>query len=219
MLIFGTKGTPTLVFPTETGRFDEWENQGMIQAVQEQVHEGYNQVFCVDCIADECFLNKKADPCNRIVRHTQYVMYILDEVLPFIFERNSNPYLISTGVGLGAYYSLFLAFRYPQHFKKVLGLSGCYNIKSYLDEFSNDQVSFNNPVDFIPNINDGELLKKLNSLDIRLLSYNNDRNKEANMEISETLWTQFIEHQFFILDENANNKWSLIPSMFKEHLI
>ena len=28
MLVFGKEGTPVIVFPTENGRFFEWEDQG-----------------------------------------------------------------------------------------------------------------------------------------------------------------------------------------------
>lgn len=219
MLVFGDQGTPVIVFPTEQGRFYEWEEQGVIEAVREQIEAGYNQLYCLDCVAGECFLNSSADPSTRMVRHTQYLMYILDEVLPFIYKRNPIPFLINTGVGLGAYYSLLLALKYPEHFNKVLGLAGYYNIKLHFNGFYDENVYFNNPVDFITNLNDAEILKSLNNLDIRLLSYTNDPNKEAVGKMSEILWMKFIEHQLYIWNKETGNPWSLIPSMFKEHLI
>lgn len=219
MLVFGKEGTPVIVFPTENGRFFEWEDQGVVQGVQEHIDAGYNQLFCVDSVADECFLNKNVDPYTRMMRHSQYMLYILDEVLPFIAVRNPNSYIINTGVGLGAYYSLLLALKHPLYFKKVLGLSGYYCIRNYLDGFYDKNVYSNNPLDFIPNINETETLKNLSTVDIRLLSYNNDAFVEASREISNKLWLKFIEHQFYIWDENSGDPWYLIPAMFKEHLI
>lgn len=219
MLVFGKEGTPVIVFPTEKGRFFEWEDQGVIQEVQEHIESGYNQLLCVDCVADECFLNKNVDPYTRMMRHSQYMMYILDEVLPFIAARNTNSYIINTGVGLGAYYSLLLALKHPLYFKKVLGLSGYYCIKHHLDDFYDKNVYFNNPVDFTPNINEAGILKNLSMLDIRLLSFNNDEYVEASREMSDKLWLKFIEHRLHIWDEDTGDPWYLIPSMFKEHLI
>lgn len=219
MLIFGKEGTPVLIFPSDNGRFFEWEDQGVIASVQEQIEEGYNQFFCLDSICDESLLNADVDPYTRIMRHKQYLSYIMEEVVPFVSEINHNPYLINTGTGLGAYYSLLLALKHPASFDKVIAFSGYFDIKPQLDGFYDDNVYLNNPVDFIPNLNDEKMLNQLGTLDIRLLNYQNDVNREATWRMSETLWLKFIDHQYYVWDESAGDPWTLIPAMFKEHLI
>lgn len=218
MLIFGSEGTPVLIFPTENGRYYEWEDNGAMEEVSQQINEGYNQFFCVDTLATESFLNSDVDPYTRLMRESQYQMHIMEEVLPMISEVNANPYLINAGAGLGAYQALNFALKYPDTFSKVIGISGYYDINVHLDGFKDDNSYFNNPVEFMPNMNNELMLKSISSIDIRLLSYLNDPNREASEKMSEILWMKFIDHEFYMWDEETHDLWTLLPGMFSEHL-
>ena len=56
LLVFGHGGTPVLVFPTSMGRFYEYEDRGMIDAVRWKLDRGELQAFCVDSVdAAKCF--------------------------------------------------------------------------------------------------------------------------------------------------------------------
>lgn len=219
MLVFGKEGTPVIIFPSENGRFFEWEDQGVISAAQFQIENGYNQFFCVDSLASESFLNKNVDPYVRVVREIQYQDYIIDEVVPFISDQNSNPFIISAGFSLGAYQALNLALKHPNSINKAICISGNYDINIYLDGFKDDNTYFNNPIEFIPNLNDLSILDSISSIDIRLISYLNDQNRDATQRMSDTLWLKFINHELYIWDEKTSNAWSLIPSMFVDNLI
>ena len=48
LLVFGHAGARVLVFPTSQGRFFEWEDQGMPEALGDQIRNGWIQLFCVD---------------------------------------------------------------------------------------------------------------------------------------------------------------------------
>jgi esterase/lipase superfamily enzyme len=219
ILVFGKEGTPVLIFPTGEGSFHEWEDQGVMNEVQEQIENGYNQFFCVDSVVQESYLNKDVDPYVRLMRENQYQMYIMDEVLPLISEENPNPYLITAGAGLGAYQSLLFALKYPYSINKVISISGHFDINVHLDGFKDDNSYFNNPIEFLPNMNDESLLKAISSLDIRLISYLNDPNRDHTLKMSDILWMKFIEHEHNIWNENTEDLWSLLPSMFKTNLL
>jgi esterase/lipase superfamily enzyme len=219
MLIFGKEGTPVIIFPQGQGSFFEWEDTGGLDTLQEQIEKGYNQFFCVDNVADESFLNEDVDPYVRVMRENQYEMYILDEVLPFISEQNTNPYLILAGAGMGAYHSLKMALKQPDLFHKVIGMSGNYDINVHLDGFKDDNSYYNNPIEFIPNLNDEKILKAISAVDIRLISYLNDPNREATRKMSDTLWMKFINHNHFVWEEETQNPWKLFPGMLKDNLI
>lgn len=218
LLIYGTEGTPVIIFPTAHGDYTEWENHGGIDAIAEQVEEGYNQVFCVDGFAGESFLNAAIEPIARINRFSHYQSYLMDELLPFISDENSNPYIITTGVAIGAYCALLMALKYPTNFQKVIGLCGYYDIRVHMDEFFDDNVYFNNPVEFIPNLNDEKLLKMISNVDIRLLNYLNDPNKDDTQIMSDLMWMKFIEHEHYVWNEEADNMWDLVPRMLKDNL-
>jgi esterase/lipase superfamily enzyme len=219
MLVFGTGGTPVLIFPSDHGRFHEWEDQGIMGEVQEQIENGYNQFFCVDSVAIESYLNKDVDPFVRLMRENQFQMYIMDEVLPLISEENSNPYLISAGVGLGAYQALIFALKYPYSFNRLISISGYYDINAYLDGFKDENSYYNNPIEFMPNLNNSSLLKAISSVDIRLISYLNDPNRDQSLKMSDILWLKGIEHKHTVLHEEVDNIWSMLPSSFKANLL
>ena len=218
ILVFGKEGTPVLIFPTEHGNFFEWEDQGIMDFVEEQIDLGYNQFFCVDSIDNESFLNKDVDPYTRVIRENQYQMYIKDEVMPLIQEYNTNPYLITAGTGLGAYHSLVFTLKFPKLVDKVLAISGYYDINVYLNGFKDDNSYYNNPIEFIPNLHDEEILRDISTVDIRLLSYLNDPNRDATEKMSEILWLKFIDHEHYVWEEETKNPWTLVPSMFKDNL-
>ncbi len=177
MLVFGKGGTPVLVFPTDHGRFFEWEDHGTIDQFTEQLESEFNQFFFVDSVSAESFLNSDVDPYTRLVREEQFELYIIDEVLPFIGDVNNTPYLITAGAELGAYQALRIALKNPELFDKVISISGYYDINVFLDGFRDDTGYFNNPIEFLPNLNDDAILKSISSLDLRLISYLNDSHK------------------------------------------
>mgnify|MGYP000028727261 CR=1 FL=1 len=216
--IFGTGGTPVLIFPSEEGGNSEWHEAGIMDALDEQISEEYNQFFCIDSVADESLLNKNAEPRQRIGRQVQYEKYIVDEVIPFVKKRNKNPFLILSGAFLGAYYAMLYALKYPRKFDKVIGISGTYDIKPYLDGHYDDTVYYNNPVDFMPNLTDQSILKQVSDIDIRLLSYANDPQRGASERMSDTLWLKNVDHNFYVWDEVISDPWKLVDSMFVEHL-
>ena len=219
MLVFGKGGTPVLVFPTDQGRFFEWEEHGAIGTFSEQIEEEYNQFFFVDSVAGESFLNKDVDPLTRVMREDQYELYIVDEVLPYINDVNSNPFVISAGAELGAYQALRLALKNSELFDKVISISGYYDINVFLDGFKDDNSYYNNPIEFIPNLNDDTILKSISSLDLRLISYLNDSNRIETLRMSDILWMKFLQHEITVWEEETSNPWTLYPIMLRENLI
>ncbi len=218
LLVFGDKGTPILVFPSEEGRFFEWEDAGLIDDLSEQINEGYNQIICVDSVAHEGLLNKSVEPYVRLSRQKQYEDYIVDEVIPFIKKQSSDDFLLATGVNLGAYFALLYALKKPQKIDKVIGVSGTYDIKPYLDGFYDDNVYYNNPIDFLPNLNEKKILKEISKVDIRLLTYGNDPQNQHSERMSDTLWLKNLEHNFYVWDERVSDPWEVVSPMLKEHL-
>jgi len=218
LITYGTSGTPVIIFPSEEGTCSEWEETGMIDALGQQIEDEYNQFYCVNSVAVESLLNKDADPSVRIRRQAQYEQYIVDELIPYIKKQNKNSYLILAGAFLGAYYAMLIALKHPDKINKVIGISGTYNIKPYLDGYYDDTVYFNNPVDFLPNINNKNTLQQISDIDMRLLSYSNDPQRSSSERMSDALWLKNIDHNFYVWDEKTSDPWNLVDSMFIEHL-
>jgi esterase/lipase superfamily enzyme len=220
LMVVGDEGTPVIVFPSAHGKFDEWDEKGVFEDVlKDQVERGFNQFFCVESFSEDTFMNDFIDPISKLVRFNRYQEYLVDELLPYISELNPNPYIINTGVGIGAYCSLLMALKHPSLFNKVIGLSGYYDIRVHLeDEFADDTVYFNNPVEFIPNLNDQKILKLISDLDIRFLNFKNDPTLNDTRRMSDILWLKFIEHEHYVWDVETDDLWTTVPQMLKDNL-
>ena len=219
LAMYGDSGTPILSFPTRGKSCEQWEEHGMTEAISLQLEEGYNQLFCVDSVDSESFLNEDIDPSKRITRHIQYESFILDEVIPYIKSNNRINYLIVAGVDLGGYHAINLALKYPKQFGKAIGISGVYDIKHLLDEFYNENIYYNNPADYMPNLNKQSLLNEIRDVDFRLVSFTNDQRKEEADQMSNILRMKFIEHELDIWDIDESEEWELWKQMLKTHII
>ena len=87
--IYGDKGTPVLVFPTQDAMSDNFENFGMIDTLSGYLNEGRIQLFCVDTVDTETWSNVWGDKGWRANRQEAYYNYIVAEVLPFIADRTA----------------------------------------------------------------------------------------------------------------------------------
>lgn len=127
-------------------------------------------------------------------------------------SRNSHECVISHGVSLGAFHAANIAFRHPQHFKKLIAFSGRYdltlNIECFndlFDGFYNNDVYFHTPIHFIPNLDCSWRLNKLREMDIKLVIGKDDPFFQNNEQLSSILSNKSISHQMLIWNERAHS--------------
>ncbi|MDQ4075999.1 MAG: alpha/beta hydrolase-fold protein [Chloroflexota bacterium] len=217
LLIFGHAGARVLVFPTSKGRFYEWEDRGMIGAMSWQISQGWFQFYCIDSVDAESWYNYGAHPGYRPFRHNQYEQYILNEVVPLMWRINPTPYLITTGASFGAYHAMNIALRHPNTFQRVLGLSGIYDISSWVHGHHDNNVYFNNPVDYVKSAHDSHQLHQLRQLNIIMAVGEHDPNIGHNRYFSDLLWDKGIWHAFRIWDGWAHD-WPWWRQMLQQYI-
>ncbi len=169
LVVYGHYGLPMLVFPTSGG--DEWEHQdqGMISTLAPFIDAGRIKIFTVAAITNESLYNKGAHPFHRSWMQHQYDGYVREEVVPFIHSHNRGVQPITTmGASLGAYHAANTLFKHPDVVKRCYALSGVYDIKRFMDGMYDDNVYFNNPVDYLANLDDGWVRDQLASCDIHI---------------------------------------------------
>ena len=69
LLVFGSRGARVVVFPTRQGRFFDYENWGLVSALEKQINDGCLQLFCVDSIDSESLYCERCPPQARLARH------------------------------------------------------------------------------------------------------------------------------------------------------
>jgi esterase/lipase superfamily enzyme len=217
LLVFGHAGARVLAFPTSMGSFFQWEDTGMITTLGDQLENGDLQIFCVDSVDGESWYAKGRPPAERAWRHVQYDRYILNEVLPFTSQHNANPLLITTGTSFGAYHAVNFAFRYPYLVDRVIGMSGLYDIKTFTGGYTDDNVYFNSPIDFMKNEHDPARLKALRHIDIILAIGRDDSNFPNNECLSGLLWSNDIWHSLRIWD-GWGHDWPWWQKMIRTYI-
>ncbi|HEY8897203.1 MAG TPA: alpha/beta hydrolase-fold protein [Niastella sp.] len=213
LLVFGHAGTSVLFFPTRTARFYDYENWKIVAALQDKIVQGQLQLFCVDSVDAESFY-APVPPTAKISRHLQYERYILQEVLPLIMLRSNFTGLTAAGCSLGGYHAVNLAFKYPGYFNKVLAMSARFDLTlsaqtfpDLLNGYIDQNVYYNMPSMYMPNLTDATLLEKIRKLNISLVIGKEDPFFENNKHLSAVLTSKNISHTLYIWDDEAHRPY------------
>jgi esterase/lipase superfamily enzyme len=164
-LRFGTSGLPLLVFPTSLGRFYQWEDFGMVNALADKIEAGWIQLFCVDSVDGESWYAKDRPARERVERHLAYERYILDE---FLSRVPTAP--VAAGASFGALHALLFTLRRPERFSGFIGLSGAFDTRVWLDGYFDDDVYYTNPLAFLPGLSAEEYVAPLRTMEKRVIA-------------------------------------------------
>ena len=163
--VYGQGGVPVLALPARGGRFYDWENNGMPEAVAQLLNAGTIQFFCADSIDTESLLAGDALPRRRAEMQEKYFLYLTTELAPRILELNAAADkaeaapLWCAGVDTGAYQAVNCRLRRPELFAGAIGLSGLYDVSRFFGSETDDLILRNSPIAALHE--DGILNKKL----------------------------------------------------------
>jgi len=159
--IYGSAGKPVLVFPSMCGRFYDYEDYGMIDAVHEFIDEGLYQFFTVDSVDAQSWAHRDVPPGERAARHEDYDRYITEEIAPFVRARcGEDAKMLATGVSMGGYHSANFFFRHPDLFDALISLSGLFQLRMFVGDYVDDNVYFNSPLLYLPHLEDPWYLER-----------------------------------------------------------
>lgn len=217
LLVFGWGGARLLVFPTSMGRYFEWEDRGMMDALGEHISRGWVQVFCVDSVDSESWYAKYRHPHDRAARQFDYENYIVREVLPFTQMVNGNPFLMAAGASFGAYHAVTMGLRNPHLFNRVIGMSGLYDIREQTDGFYDDTIAAQNPSHFVSTLSDHGHLEALRRMDIILATGRDDSFVGNNEYLSRILWEKGVGNALRLWDGWAHD-WPWWKDMIRMYV-
>ena len=87
--VYGHAGVPVLALPARGGRFYDWENNGMPDAIAQLLNEGKVQLFCADAVDGEGLLNGDLPQRRRAELQEKYFVYLTAELAPRILTLNN----------------------------------------------------------------------------------------------------------------------------------
>ena len=164
--VYGHAGKPVIVFPSQGGRFYEYEDFGMVEACAPSINDGRVQLFTMDSIDNQSWCNFSAHPADRARRHNDYDRYIADEVASFIRSRGNMGKYLSTGCSMGGYHAANFFFRHPDVFDALICLSGLMQLHMFIGDYSDENVYFNTPLAYLPGLADPAILDQYRRSDI-----------------------------------------------------
>jgi len=213
MLVFGHSGYPVIIFPTTMGRFYEAKDFKLIESARWFVEQGIVQLYCPDSINDISWYNRSIHPGEKVRRHQMYDKTILEELVEKVRWNTPSGKVAVAGCSFGGYHAANFAFRHPELVSHMISMSGAFSITSFMDGFFDDNVYFNNPMDFVPNMNHPDLW----NMKIILGTSEWDICRPSNQELSTILKNKNVNHWY---DERGwqEHDWPLWKEMFPHYL-
>ncbi len=223
LLIFGHAGAKVLMFPTRDGRFWEYEKLDVVASLASKVAAGQLQLYCIEGLARETFYDAWRHPAERIRRHAAFEDYLLHEVLPLMASMNSHDCTVAMGCSLGAFQAASFALRHPHLFRKLVALSGRYDLTMPIESFEDlfggyydDAIYFHTPTHFLPNLTSSSQLHRLRQLDIVLAVGEHDPFLDNNRHLSRLLGEKGVRHDLHVWNGRAHRAgaWRSMASLY-----
>jgi esterase/lipase superfamily enzyme len=206
-LVFGHGGIPLLVFPTSMGRFFQFEDSGMIEALSPKIDQGHLQVFCCDSVDSESWYNKGAHPRLRVLRHLQFERYVLHELLPFIRGKNRAGRIAVTGCSFGGYHAMNFALKHPELVSHCVSMGGAFDIHQFLNGYYDDNCYFNCPPDYLPNLTDEWFLSRYRAMKLVLGTGEWDICLDENLRLARIMGAKAIPHWLDVWGDHTGHDW------------
>lgn len=217
MMVFGDEGIPIVLIPPGNCRFYDAKDHGLIDAVSGLLESGAIKIYCPDTADYLSWLNNNAHPSTRIKNHNSYENLLLSDVFDFAkFETGMNKVVLA-GIGLGGYHAANTTLRHPDRIRALITMGGLFNIKEFLNGYYSDDVYFNNPVDYLPGLEDPWYLTRIKDINIILGTGEWDFNLQENYHLSGLLNSKEIPYNLNVR-QNTGHDWHWWREMFAEYM-
>jgi esterase/lipase superfamily enzyme len=178
-------------------------------------------VFSINSINTESWMNNSMEPRHKIVRHQQWNDYVYNEVIPFIKNNTSQdtPIIVS-GASFGALHSANLFFKRPELINGCIAMSGVYELTEYTKGYFDDDVYFNSPMHYMPNLADHQLLEQIRrSHHIHLFSGSGSyEDPESARRLAGILYGKGINYELDIWGQEWTHDWPTWKTMLPHYL-
>jgi esterase/lipase superfamily enzyme len=223
IVTYGQYGFPLLLFPTAAADFLEYERFLLIEAIAEHIDAGKVKVFSINSINAESWLNRQVHPKFKGIRQAQYNDYLTNEVVPYVWNScQSRISIITCGASLGAYHAANQLFRRPDLYDGVIAMSGSYDIRGYYHDASyyDENIYFNNPVDYLPQLNDDHYLPMLRQKQriYIMTGQGSYENPDASRRLSGLLAAKGIPHELDLWGFDMAHDWPTWRQMMRYYL-
>lgn len=217
---FGHYGFALLMVPTAAADYLEYERFQLMDHLAPLVDAGKLKVFSINSINTESWMNKNMEGSHKAIRQNQFNEYVFNEVIPFI--RNSSSWdtpIITTGASFGALHAMNLFLKRPDLINGTIAMSGVYDLTEYTDGYYDEQVYYNSPCHYMPNLTDHNVLEQIRRGKIIIATGQGDHeDPNANRRFSDVLNSKSINHELDLWGFDVNHDWPTWRKMLPHFL-
>lgn len=149
--VYGHAGPVCLAFSCEGGRFYDWEDRGLVNALGFLIDAGRLRLVCPDSIDGESWLGSGQGRA-RAEMQERWFCWLTRELTPRVKELCGLPddeKLLTSGISLGAGHAANLYLRRPDLFGGAVCLSGSYTVHGWFGDYADDLTLRNSPADYL----------------------------------------------------------------------
>ncbi|HEY7701318.1 MAG TPA: alpha/beta fold hydrolase [Candidatus Limnocylindrales bacterium] len=219
--VYGHDGRPVVAFPSQDGRYGDWEGWGMVDAVGGLIAAGRLRLIALDSVDWQSWTNHAAAPADRARRHDAYDRYVAGEVAPFVASLTGVERAWTTGASMGAYHALNVLLRHPDRFDGTIAMSGLYRLRHFIGDYVDDAVYFHSPLHFLPGLDDDWYLSRLRQASIAIVVGQGaweDEMLEDTRELEALLRAKGIPAIVDYWGEDVNHDWPWWRVMLPHYL-
>jgi esterase/lipase superfamily enzyme len=224
VLAFGHYGRPVLAFPSQESNRYEWEQRGMVHAIEPLLADGRVKLYCVDSWDSSIWHDDWLPLEERAHRHGAYEGWLLGHVAPLIHhDCGGFQEIVTAGVSFGAFHAANLTLRRADLFPLALCFSGVYDVSAIGWGESGDAVYFNNPAAYVNGLH-GDHLGWLRSRASLLLVVGQGMWEDTTGSLEQTrrfaalLAEKGIRHELDVWGADTPHDWPAWRAQIAHHL-
>ena len=220
IVTYGHYGFALLLVPTAAADYLEYERFQLIDAIAPFIDAGKIKVFSINSMNLESWMNYEMEGAHKAIRQNQFNEYVYNEVIPFIKNSTSwdTPVIIS-GASFGALHSMNLFLKRPDLINGTIAVSGVYDLTEYTRGYYDEQVYYNSPIHYIPNLTDDWYLSRIRFGKIIIATGSGaHEDPQANRRFSGVLNDKGIPHELDIWGEDVTHDWPTWRKMLPHFL-
>ena len=218
---YGDYGFALLLVPTAAADYLEYERFQLMDILEPYINSGKVRVFSINSINNESWLNNEMAGAHKAIRHNQFNEYVYNEVVPFIKNATSvETPIITCGASFGALHSMNLFLKRPDLINGVIAMSGVYDLADYTKSYFDEQVYYNSPMHYIPNLTDHAVLEEIRkSKHIHILTGSGDyEDPNASKAFAGVLYSKGITYELDVWGEEWKHDWLTWRAMLPLYL-
>jgi len=219
--VYGHYGFALLLIPTAAADYLEYERFQLIDSIAPFIEQGKVKVFSINSINNESWMNNQVDPREKVKLHKQFNEYVFNEVIPYVKLHSSNETpVITCGASFGALHSANLFFKRPDLINGCICMSGVYDLTEYTKGYYDEDVYFNSPMHFMPNLTDHSILEEIRkSPHIHLLSGSGAyEDPNSSKRFARILYDKGIWYELDIWGTEWSHDWPTWRAMLPHYL-